>query len=109
MGCVHPNINGGLLQSASQDIISINYVGLEVTIHPCCTHAVLFKTVSNGLSGLKLCQYCSWKRKRRSRSQLHCRCIKALYIKVIIFLVVVHSALLSAKTHLKPDQVIIFD
>lgn len=84
MGCIHPNINGGPLQSVSQDIFSTNYVGPEVTTPPYYTHAVLYKTIFNGLSGLKLCQYCSWKRKGWNRSQLYCRFIKALYIQVII-------------------------
>ena len=108
MGCVHRNINGGPLQSASQDIFSTNYVGPEVTIRPYYTHAVLYKAIFNGLSGLKLCQYCSWKRKGQNRSQLYCRYKGPLY-QGYYFMVVVHGALLSVKTHLRPDRVIIFD
>lgn len=66
------------------------YVGPEVTIHP---HYTYCRILFNGLSELKLCQSWSWKRKGQNRSQLYCRSIKALYIKVIIFVVVVHSAL----------------
>lgn len=71
---------------------------LQLQSIPFYTHAVLYKTIFNGLTGLKLCQYCSWKWKGTNRSQLYCRCIKALKIKVIIFVVVVLSALLSIKT-----------
>lgn len=94
MGCVHLTIKGGPLWSASQDTyLALIMWGLKLQSIPVTTHAVWCKIIFNGLSELKLCQYCSWKRKGQNRSQLHCRCIKAFYSKVIIFVAVVHSAL----------------